>query len=69
MSRDRIDIDSNGELDDVAIAATNFRMERLDTGHWWMRVDRPDGLPSLVVDLTTRQSAISIRATWREEEP
>lgn len=69
MSRDRIELDDAGNLDDVSIAATSFRLERMNTGHWWLRVDRPDGLPSLVVDLTTaRQSAIAIRATWREEE-
>ncbi len=70
MSRDRIDLDEAGTLDDVAIAATNFRMERMNTGHWWLRVDRPNGLPSLIVDLTTaRQPAFEIRATWHEEEP
>lgn len=35
----RIDIDSNGELDDVAISDVSmFRLERMDKGVWWMCV-------------------------------
>lgn len=65
---DRIDLNDLGELDDVALRATGFRLEQMDHGHWWLRVDRPDGLPSLVVNLTTaRQGVTRIRATWWEE--
>jgi hypothetical protein len=40
----RIDLDDAGRLDDVAISDVSmFRLERMDTGTWWVAVYYEDG--------------------------
>lgn len=40
-----------------------FHLEQMDTGHWWMRIDFPDGR-GIVVNLTSRGK---IKASAHEE--
>lgn len=64
---DRIDLDDAGELDDVAIAASRFRLERMAEGAWWMSVERP-GKSNLVVNLSTKRPArTAITASFYED--
>jgi hypothetical protein len=47
--------DPRGELDEVvAHNVASFHLERMNEGHWWMRLDFPDGR-SLDINLSTRQ--------------
>lgn len=40
----RIDYDTRGGLDDIAIDGVSmFRMERMDSGAWWVAVYYEDG--------------------------
>lgn len=42
------------ELDEVvAYKPEFFHLEQMDKGHWWMRIDLPDG-KAVVVNLTSR---------------
>lgn len=55
--------DTRGAVDDVVIAdCTLFRMERMDTGSWWICVTTADGTP-VTFDL---YSPRAIKANWRE---
>jgi hypothetical protein len=45
---DRIDYNSRGDLDDIAISdVTMFRMDRMDSGVFWLRCYR-DGKPGVI---------------------
>lgn len=60
MSKDeaRIDYDSRGDLDDIAIQeVTMFRMERMGTGRFWVRCYR-NGKPDIVIYLTSARKII-----------
>ena len=44
MPDDRIDLDDNGEIDDVALHGVEcFRLERMDGDAWCVCAYRPDG--------------------------
>lgn len=66
--RDRIDLDDAGMLDDVSLAATHFRLERMDEGHWWLSVTRPDGSRFVVNLATKRPMRTAILASYYEEK-
>ena len=65
---DRIDMDDDGELDDVAIAATRFRLERMSLGAWWLSVTRPDG-SRFVVNLGTKRTTMTAILAAHYTEP
>lgn len=65
---DRIDLDDDGILDDVAIAAARFRLERMSLGAWWMHITRP-GKPGLTVNLGTRRPTVTAITPNFYEEP
>lgn len=65
---DRIDLDATGTLDDVSLAATHFRLERMDEGYWWLSVTRPDGSRFVVNLATKRPMRTAILASHYEEK-
>jgi hypothetical protein len=68
MTPDRIDLDDAGLLDDVSIAATHVRLERMNEGAWWLKVERP-GKPALVVWLATKRPSHTMITPTVTEEP
>ena len=54
--------DERGQLDDVVIHNVKlFRMERMDKGSWWMRLDMPDR-SAYVLHITTSGREITVTA-------
>jgi hypothetical protein len=55
---DRIDYDERGDLDDVVVNDVRmFRMERMDSGHFWLRCYR-DGKPDVVFALHSTRKIV-----------
>lgn len=65
MSDDRIDLDDDGTPDDVALWNVEMvHIERMDTGHIWMRCDKADGT-AIVCNFATPRNG---RLNWLLEK-
>ena len=53
------------ELDEVFVHdPKSVHLEQMDDGHWWLRIERPEG-DALVVNLWTKKNKrIHARAEW-----
>jgi hypothetical protein len=52
-SPDRVDYDERGDLDDIVVTDVSmFRMERMDSGQFWIRCYR-NGKPDVVFNLSS----------------
>lgn len=64
---ERWDNDDSGELDDVVVPDVScFRLERMNTGQWWIGLYRPNG-ELIHIDIGAKNPRCAVIASRRED--